>query len=414
MNKRDWLDRVNSDKDQIVELCQELVRIPSENPPGDTRVMVQFLKGLFDSKGLEYEIYAPNSMKPNFLARIKGGRGPGRRLILSGHTDTVAAGNREDWEHGPFSGDLENGRIYGRAASNMKGGDVASIMAFLYLAENRERLQGEAVLSLVSDDETGGEWGIVWMLDHVEEMRGDAVLNGGPSGCNFVNFAEKGPIWMSIESKGKLSLAAYPHLGVNAVHKMMEFLTELMKLQGMRAPDEIARRLEEGREALDELKGPGTTDALLKVTVSVGVISGGHKVNHVPDECRAEVDIRMPPGVKASDVLDEINRMQSRYPGISCTYSLAENPGVTSPSNEIIQVTLENAKFAQRQQVHFGCGLGFTSCRYFRNRGIPCAVYGPQPFHMGDPNEYVLVKDLMDTVKVHTLTALDYLGYFRL
>jgi succinyl-diaminopimelate desuccinylase len=412
MNKMEWLDRIDSDEAQIVELCRRLVQIPSENPPGDKREMVQFLKSLFDSKGLDYQIYAPESTKPNFLACIKGGNS-GKRLVLNGHIDTVSAGDRKAWEHDPFSGDVEQGRIYGRAASNMKGGDVASIMAFLYLSENIERIRGEAVLALVSDDEAGGEWGVIWMLDNVGEMRGDAVLNGGPSGCRFVNFAEKGPIWMSITSEGKASLAAYPHLGVNAVHNMMDFLSQLRKLQDWGSLGEIAINIEEGREALDEEKGAGTTDALLRVTVSVGVISGGYKINHVPDECRAEVDIRIPPGVKASEILGEIERMQSMYPGIRYACSIAEDPGITSLSEEIVQLAVENAKLTQGQRVFLGCGLGFTSCRYFRSRGIPCAVYGPQPNHIGEPNEYVLVRDLMDTVKVHTLTALDYLRYFR-
>jgi succinyl-diaminopimelate desuccinylase len=412
MNKKGWISRVESDEAQIVELCRRLVQIPSENPPGDTRDMARFLESLFKERGLEYQIYAPESTKPNLLARVRGREG-GKRLVLNGHIDTVGVGDVKAWVHGPFSGDLEEGRIYGRAASNMKGGAAASIITFLYLSENPELIDGEAVLALVSDDEAGGEWGVVWMLDNVAEMCGEAVLNGGPSGCNFVNFAEKGPIWMTVASEGKASLAAYPHLGMNAVHEMMDFLTELRKLEGLKAPTEIVGALDEGRSALDEAKGAGTTDALLRVTVSVGVISGGRKINHVPQDCTAEVDIRMPPGISASEILGEIELMQSRYPGIKCTYALAEDAGVTLPKEEIIQLALENARLTQVRQVFLGSGLGFTSCRYFRSRGIPCAVYGPRPFHIGDPNEYVLVKDLVDTVKVHTLTALDYLGYFK-
>jgi succinyl-diaminopimelate desuccinylase len=412
MNKAEWLKRIDSDEAQIIDLCRKLVQIPSENPPGDTREVVHFLSDLFKGRGLDFQIYAPQETKPNFVARVKG-NGEGKRLVLNGHVDTVSAGDLKVWSRDPFSGDVEEGKIFGRAASNMKGGDAASIMAFLYLAENRERLKGEAVLALVSDDETGGEWGIVWSLDHVEEMRGDAVLNGGPSGCRFVNFAEKGPIWMVSTSRGKASLAAYPHLGVNAVHQMIEFLSALRGLEAHPLTSgEFSETLLEGQEVLDDLKGVGTAEALIQITVSVGLISGGRKVNHVPEECRAEVDIRLPPGARASAILSEIASIQSRYLGIRCTYSLAEDPAITPPDHEIVQLTAKHAALTQDQPVFLGCGLGFTSCRYFRSRGIPCAVYGPRPNHIGDPDEFVFIKDLIDTVKVHALTALDYLGYF--
>jgi len=411
MNHKALLKRMDADQNQIVDLCRQLVRIPSENPPGDTRKLVQFLASLFESKGLEYQIHAPKSHMPNFVARLQG-KEKGRRLVFNGHIDTYPAGDPSLWKRHPFSGDCEGGKIFGRGVSDMKAGDTASIMAFLYLAENRHRMKGEVVLTLVSDEETGGEWGICWLLDHVPEVHGEAVLNGEPSACDLLNFAEKGQIWMEVISRGKAAHGAYTHMGVNAIQNLYHFLADLEKIEKMNVtPDDISGVLEEGRNAVDETKGPGATDVLGRITFNVGTISGGLKLNLVPDYARAELDIRPPQGGKTSVILSEIEAIRARYQGIECKVLHMKEPNYTPLDQEIIKLTLKNAEAVRGHRIFPSSGIGATDCRHFRLRGIPCAVYGPRSYQMGAPDEYILVKDLVDTVKVHTLTSLDYLEW---
>lgn len=407
------LRRIESDETVIVNLCRQLVQIPSENPPGDTREIVRFLVSLFEKKGLDQTVYAPQDQMPNFVARIQG-QGKGKRLVLNGHIDTYPVGERATWSRDPFGGDIEDGKIFGRGVSDMKAGDTASIMTFFYLAENRNRMKGELTLTLVSDEETGGEWGICWLLDHVQEVRGDAVLNGEPSACELVNFAEKGQIWLEIISQGKAAHGAYTHMGFNAIQNLYHFLSDLERLENLNAtPDEISRILRQGREVVDLTKGPGATETLGRITVNVGTISGGLKLNLVADQCRAEVDIRPPQGTQTADLLKEIEAIRAQYRGIEIKVLHLKEPNHTPLDQEIIQLTLKNAEYVRGHQVYPSSGIGATDCRHFRNKGIPCSVYGPRSYQMGAPDEYITVKDLIDTVKVHTVTAFDYLELFR-
>ncbi|MCX5839593.1 MAG: ArgE/DapE family deacylase [Deltaproteobacteria bacterium] len=410
MHREELLKRIESDKERILNLCKKLVQIPSENPPGDTQAIVKFLGTLFQEKGLPYEIYAPQAHMPNFVARLQGKEG-GRRLVLNGHLDTFPTGDREAWTHDPFGGCLEDGKIFGRGVSDMKGGDVASLMSFFYLAEQRERVRGEVVLTLVSDEETGGEWGTAWLLDHVPEVRGDAVINGEPGSCELVHFAEKGLVWIEVISRGKAASAAYPHFGSNAIEHLYHFLHDLEKLEILQAStEEISRIQEEGEEAVDAIKGRGATEILKLVTVNVGTIAGGLKCNLIPDFCRAEVDIRFPHGVCSSDIFLRIETIRSKYPGIEYKVNQVAEPNYTPIDQQIVQLVKKNAESVRGHRIYLSGGMNGTDCRHFRNRGIPACMYGPRNYQLGGTDEYIYVQDLMDAVKVHTLTAFDFLS----
>ena len=405
------LKRIDSEKDQIVDLCRRIVRIPSENPPGDTQDLVKFLVSFLQDRNLDCQVYAPHSQMPNLVVRIQG-KEKGKRLVFNGHLDTYPTGDPKLWQRFPFSGDLEDGKIFGRGVSDMKGGDTASIVTFLYLAENRHRMKGEVVLTLVSDEETGGEWGICWLLDHVPEVYGDAVLNGEPSSCDLINFAEKGQIWLEVVSRGRGAHGAYTHLGFNAIQNLCHFLCDLEKLEGISvAPNEISRVLQEGRKVVDEVRGPGATDVLGRVTVNLGTISGGLKLNLVADQCKAEVDIRPPQGSTTSSILSQIETIRSRYQGIEYRVLHLIEPNHTSPDQEIVRLTVKNAEAIRGHRVFPSSGIGATDCRHFRRKGIPCSVYGPRSYQMGAPDEFIATQDLIDTVKVHTLTSFDFLEW---
>ena len=405
------LKRIESERAEIIDLCRKLVQIPSENPPGDTQAIVKFLGSLFEKKGLPYKIYSPKPHMPNFVARIEGGE-KGRRLVFNGHLDTFPAGNPKLWSHDPFGSVVEDGKIFGRGVSDMKGGDVASIMAFLYLAENVNRMKGEAVLTLVSDEETGGEWGTAWLLDHVPEVQGDAVINGEPGSCELIHFAEKGLIWLEVASRGKAASAAYPHFGSNAIQNIYHFLNALETLMNLQAATkEISRIQEKSRETVDTIKGNGATEILNRVTVNVGTISGGLKCNLIPDFCRAEVDIRFPHGARSSDILSKIEAIRSNYPDIEYKIVQVAEPNYTPVDQEIIQLVSKNAEIVRGHHVFLSCGMNSTDCRHFRYRNIPACLYGPRFYQLGAANEYITIQDLMDTVKVHTLTAFDFLAW---
>lgn len=408
--REELLEKIDRDRNEIVSLCSDLVRIPSENPPGDTRAISQFIASFMESRGFRYQIYAPVKEMPNMVAYLKGER-PGRRVILNGHIDTYPAGDHKRWSHAPFGGDVDGGKIFGRGASDMKGGVTASLMAFSYLSQYQKELKGEIVLTLVSDEETGGRWGSQWLVENVPLVTGDVMLNGEPTSCELISFAEKGRIWLEVEATGLGAHGAYTHMGDNAIEKMLSFLKELKGLAtlSIAAPTDVTRILEEGREVVDAMKGKGATDVLMGITVNLGRIEGGTKINMVAEHCRAEVDIRLPQGVSTHQILRAIDERASRYRGIAYRVLYQNDPFFTPPDHEIFLLLKKNAEALKGGTVWLSSGIGGTDAKHFRSKNIPCAIYGPRSHSMGGPDEYITIDDLILTTKVHTLTTLDYL-----
>ena len=124
--------------------------------------MVEAIEAVLDGTGgIEHRRVVGKEPAVNLVARVQGA-GSGRRLVLNGHLDTFPIGEAQ-WEHHPLGGDLEDGRIYGRGACDMKAGVAALVLAFVTLAEFRDAWRGELVLTLVGDEETGGRWGAQYL-----------------------------------------------------------------------------------------------------------------------------------------------------------------------------------------------------------------------------------------------------------
>src|SRR5688500_15162340 len=159
MDPREHLrSRLRFDRDEIIELVRSMVRIPSENPPGDTTEIFAFVMDYLEKRGLPCAAVAPQPTMPNVYGTFDGGE-PGKHLVLNGHLDVFPAGNPADWSNPPFSGAIRDDKLFGRGVIDMKVGTAASILTFAYLAEVRQRLKGRLSLTAVSDEETAGRWG---------------------------------------------------------------------------------------------------------------------------------------------------------------------------------------------------------------------------------------------------------------
>src|SRR5438045_3592819 len=130
-------ERLRRDRDAIVELVQEMVRIPSENPPGDTAAVFDFVTRYLEGRGLDYEVVAPQPSMPNLVAAFEGGE-PGRHLVLNGHLDVFPAGDPALWSSGPpFSGRIKDGRLFGRGGTDVKVGTQDSTLRYGYVGRLR-------------------------------------------------------------------------------------------------------------------------------------------------------------------------------------------------------------------------------------------------------------------------------------
>ncbi len=220
---------LEKEAERSIKICQELVRIPSEDPPGDTADIAGYIFDLFKSEGIDCEIVSPHPEKPNVVARVKGGK-KGPRVVFNGHMDTFRVGDLDRWSHDPFGGVLEGGRIYGRGASDMKGGLSASILSVILLNRMRDSLTGEIAITCVSDEEVFGPWGSQYLLKNHPDLRGDALINGEPSSLENIRIGEKGQYWFRFTCHAEGGHGAYAALKSSAINNMMKLLNDLGRL----------------------------------------------------------------------------------------------------------------------------------------------------------------------------------------
>ena len=157
VTREEIYELAKSKSGELIKLVSDLIRIPSENPTGTQREVVDFVKNYLTEAGIPCEEVSCNPEYPCVLAKI--GSDEGFSVILNGHVDVVPAGDRDQWDFDPFSGEVTDKLILGRGTSDMKAGVAGLLFAMKILAESKAELNGNIRLHIVSDEESGGEYG---------------------------------------------------------------------------------------------------------------------------------------------------------------------------------------------------------------------------------------------------------------
>ncbi len=411
-------EKFENSVDKWADVACDLISIPSENPPGDTTEIAEYLTDLFDSRDVPYEVIAPKEHMPNVVAQIEGTQGDpddGRHLTFNGHLDTFPRRNEDRWDHDPFAGIITEGRIYGRGASDMYGGLTASLGAFLYLADNRDSFTGRVSLAAVSDEETGGEWGTEYLVKNHPEYTGDAVISGEPSSNGIIRFAERGRSWTEITVRGESAHTCSVPRGLSAIDELTTILEEVKAIPDDESfhtvPDREREIILDSQEQMDAAYGEGATERILIPRVNVGVIDGGEKVNLVAEEARAEVDIRLPIGSTTAQALERVEEIASNSPAeVSIDGFSRKDPSYSDVDDPIFEhVQTAAGRVRDGETPALSCALAGTDCAFYRDVGVPCAVYGPTPYNLGSQNEYIEVDDFEEVLVSQAIAATGYL-----
>ena len=316
-----------------------------------------------------------------------------------------------------MDGELKDGRIYGRGASDMKCGTAASVITYALLGKVRDRLSGKLTLTCVSDEETGGRWGTLWLMENfAEEVLGDCCLNGEPSGVNNIRFLEKGTLRLTVTTRTAGGHGGYPHLSSNAILQATEIIAGIGALHGREPelPEAVARALlsEAGTAATEAGMGEGAAKVVRSVTVNVGTIHGGLKINQIPHECVTEIEIRYPWGLTHQEVLGHVEAVIGAVPGATFEIDDAHTypPSLADPDHEMVGILGDVVQALGRPRPLPLSSLGGSDSRYWRWRGIPAFLYGPSPVTMGRRDENVTVDEFLHIVRTHCLAAARYLS----
>lgn len=400
---------IAEDQDKILTFMQTLVRERSPNPPGDTRAVMELVRSYLDSLGIGYSMVNREETMPNLVSTKTFGDGR-KHLVLNGHIDVFPVETVDGWSEDPWDGSVE-GTIWGRGSADMKVGTTASIMTYVYLSRLAKQLDGKLTLTVVSEEESFGPNGARHLFETCPELiLGTALLNGEPSSASVVRFGEKGALWLRMTVQTPGGHGAYPHLSPNAIEKAYELIGDLKKLADMKfeEPEAVVSALERSRDDYDRAYGKGASDVARKITMNIGTISGGSRVNMIAAKCSFDVDIRMPNGVDPDGFLQKIEALRERH-DFSFEVILLNRPNWTDPDYELARIVTETAAEITNIRPVPAVSLGNTDARLWRYQNIPSVVYGPSPRGMGSTNEHVPVEEAMNVVRCHVLSAATYL-----
>ncbi|MHA1869013.1 MAG: M20 family metallopeptidase [Candidatus Heimdallarchaeaceae archaeon] len=252
-------------EEDVIPILKKLIAIKTENPPGKTIEAVRYLSNLFTEAGIRNRIQEYDNEKANLIVEYGEEE---KTIILTGHLDTVPAGDENRWEFPPFSGEEKEGRIYGRGATDMKGAVAAFVAILLKLKENNIKLNRKIIFLGTSDEEIG--------MDGAVEVRKTGIMKG----CEFIligeptelqlGIAEKGTLWFKVIVEGKSAHGSTPELGVSAIEAAAKLIFQLKN-----AVPDFEHKI------------------LGKSTINIGKIKGGTLINVVPEYCEFECDLRL-------------------------------------------------------------------------------------------------------------------------
>lgn len=279
-----------------VELTRQLIRIPSENPPGREREIASYVADLLRPlPSVTVDVTDVEPDRPNVTARLAGSEPSLSPVVLLAHMDTVPAG--EGWTRDPFDPGIVDGRLYGRGSTDMKSGLAAAMVAFAAAAERGTPPRRSVILCATADEEGAGMLGAQSLISQGVVDRDSLIVCTEPSDLALV-VAHKGVIWYEVEVFGRSAHAGNPHVGIDSIYVLASVIQELREKIEALAPSH-------------PLLGPPT--------VTFSLVSGGIKTNVVPPYARMDIDVRIPPPATieqlASAIQDVIGRVAARFPG---------------------------------------------------------------------------------------------------
>ena len=356
---------VSIDKALTISILQDLVRIDSVNPslvPGAAgeAAIADYIAQLMHSWGLEvidHEL-APGRHNATGILRGSGG---GRTLLFNGHTDTVSVAGMSE----PFSGEVRDGRLYGRGSCDMKGSLAATLAATHALLSGGRRLKGDVIFTYVADEEYAsiGTEAIVAAIQSGELPRPDGAINTEPTDLKL-GIAHKGFVWLEVDTFGVAAHGSRPDLGIDAIAQMGKVLVELSALQ--------ARLASGPRHAL---LGAGSVHASL--------IGGGRELSSYPDRCRLQIERRTVPPETGQGVRNEFGGILDHLAADPAFKASGRVAFVRNPWQADLQsgvaLTLGDV-VAQRTgaPAQMKTETGWLDSALLGDAGIPTIVFGPR------------------------------------
>ena len=448
MSLDDLFNQVDSLKQEIVQLEQDLIKIPSVNtgfmPTGNETEVCHFIQKWLNQFNIQSEILSLDPNRGNLIATLPG-KSNVLGLLFMSHLDVVPVEDENKWDFSPFGGEIYNDRIYGRGATDCKGLLTCQLMALRILKQNNIELNNGLSLISGADEEHGGRYGFEWLAKtHPEKLDAPYAINEGggtpidsAGALNYMlGVGEKGRLQVEFTIKGSSAHASVPWQGNNALYSLAQLLSNIEKYDAERdtstslfehlssfaiehKPDQsnIDEIIEE--QSKENPRFSSILKALSRMTITPTMVNGGIKSNSVPETISLTCDVRTLPHQSDSYLSEEIENIIENIPNISYEIDYMAVPNSsnfdTNLTNAISKATKNALKRDDINVIPY-ISTGFTDSRFTRELGVTTYGYsGSDP--SDDPmlgnahgtNESIGINSLISGTKIMLQVAIELL-----
>ncbi len=416
------LAAVAARRQELIGLTQDLIRIPTLNPPGQHyRWICDYLAARLEAAGFTLQfiraVGAPGDSEAyprwNLIARIESGL-PGDCVHFNSHHDVVEVGH--GWTRDPFGGDLDGDRIYGRGACDMKGGLAASVIAVEAFLASGIAWRGSIEISATADEESGGYGGVAYLAEHGHYAHVTHVIIPEPLHKDRICLGHRGVWWAEIETHGRIAHGSMPFLGDSAIRHMGAVLEEIEhRLYPLLARKTTAM--------------PVVPEGAKQSMLNINSIHGGAAdlapgdtslpAPCVADRCRIIIDRRYLIEEDLAEVKQEITDVMVRVKAQRPTFSyeikdlFEVQPTMTDRDAPIVTSTAAAIERVLARAAEYVVSPGTYDQKHIDRIGRlkNCIAYGPGLLHLAhQPDEWIGVQDMEDSAKVMALVLQDLLG----
>lgn len=408
-------------RDETIANLRRLIRIVTVNPPGNEIGVARELAGILAADGIEAQVLEPSPGRAALVARLRG-TGERGAVLMMAHMDVVGV-EADKWSVDPFGGEVKDGYLYGRGAIDDKGMLAANLETMLlikrHVVDAAVPLVRDVVLLATSDEETGGPWGLGWVIEnHPELIQADFALNEGgrariiDGGRMYlaIQTSEKVPHVVRMTATGPDGHAAIPLAG-NAVLRLGRALASLGRhaepvcltptterffgdlsaiwpdAEEREAMADIASRSPERlRRGAERMARIPTLDALLRNGISATILEGGSRPNVIPSEVSATLNVRTLPGESVDDVIERLQRAVQDPDVRFEVIERGDDAPASDPESPMFTAIASCARALRKDMVVVPyLSTGATDSAKLRRAGTPC--YGILPFPMSLDDE---------------------------
>jgi acetylornithine deacetylase/succinyl-diaminopimelate desuccinylase-like protein len=395
-------------EEETMRHFQAILRLDTSNPPGNEKLVVDYLKGVLEGEGIETKVFALDPLRPNLVARLRG-NGRKRPLLIMGHTDVVTV-DPAKWKHPPFSATREGGYVYGRGTLDDKPSVAAGLMTMLELKRMKIPLDRDVIFLAEASEEGNGPYGINLMVEnHWPEIEseyclaegGGIVRSGGKIQYATVVTTEKVAHTVKLIARGVAGHGSVP-LRSNAIVHLSQAVAKVAAWQTPMRLNETTRAYFEG---MSKLSGPEDAaryqkilqqkdlDAVqeylalnlprlystLRTSISPNIIKGGYLRNVIPSEAEATLDIRALPDEDVPALLEQLRKVIND-PAIEIV-KVANPTRPGAPPSRLDTEAFQLIEAAHKRIYNVATVptmmTGGTDMAQVRARGVQCYGIGP-------------------------------------